>query len=112
MGAIPHPKLFAAIALILIGLLCYRGLVHRSRSATSGINLDDLLLDPETGKISKAAAVMMAALGVTSWLMVYLGLTGKMTEGYLGLYLGAWVVPTVTKMINDAKVKIAAQGAS
>jgi hypothetical protein len=103
MGAIPHPKILAAIALLLLGLTAFRALVKRDKSAASKIDLDYLLIDPATGQISKAAAVMLVALGVTTWMMVYLTMSAKLTEGYFGLYLGAWVAPTVTKLIVGGK---------
>lgn len=73
-------------------------LIRRDRSTVSAINLEDLLLG-EDGKLSKAAAVMMGAFAMTTWLMVYLTLNAKMTEGYLAIYVGAWIAPTVTRLI-------------
>lgn len=91
-------KLLMIAALVLIiASICFM-LVRRDRSATSRINLEDLLLGDD-GKLSKAAAVMMGAFAMTTWLMVYLALNAKMTEGYLAIYVGAWIAPTVTRLI-------------
>jgi hypothetical protein len=88
--------LMITLALLLIALIV--SLVRRDRCTDSRINLDDLLLG-EDGRLSKAAAVMMGAFALTSWLIVYLALTGRLTEGYFTAYLGAWVAPTVTALI-------------
>lgn len=88
------------LALIVVALLITWGLYRRHKLIDSKLDLDDLLLG-EDGKLSKAAAVMMGAFGVTSWLVVYLALQGKMTEGYLAGYLAAWVAPTVTRLITN-----------
>ena len=103
MGELPHPKIIAALALLLLGALIFLTLTRRDRSSSSKIDLDYLLVDPDTKQISKGAAVMMGAFVFTTWMMVYLTLTSKMTEGYFGVYVGAWVAPTVTKLIVSAK---------
>ena len=86
----------AALIAVIIGVVL--ALVRRDRSAISAVNLEDLLLGDD-GKLSKAAAVMMGAFAMTTWLMVYLALNNKMTEGYLAIYVGAWIAPTVTRLI-------------
>lgn len=92
-------KILMALALALVILLVTRTLIKRDHSGTSPLNLDDFLLGDD-GKASKAAAVMFGAFGVTSWLMVYLTLSAKMSEGYLAAYLAAWVAPTLTRLIT------------
>lgn len=91
-------KLALAILLGLVILFIAISLIRRSRSAASQLNLEDLLLGDDN-KISKAAAVMMGAFAMTTWLMIYLALNTKMTEGYLAIYVSAWIAPTVTKLI-------------
>lgn len=95
-------KVIMALLFALAVLLIWRALAHRSTLAISNIDLDDLLLG-EDGRLSKAAAVMMGAFGVTTWIMVYMTLQGKMTEGYFAAYMAAWVGPTVTKLIVGAR---------
>lgn len=92
-------KILMIIALALVVLLVTRALVKRNQSAASRLNFDDLLLGDD-GKASKAAAVMFGAFGCTTWLMVYLALTAKMTEGYFAAYLAAWVAPTIMRLIT------------
>ena len=91
-------KIFMAAILVVVVASIIFVLVKRDRSIASAINLEDLLLGDD-GKLSKAAAVMMGAFAMTTWLMVYLALNAKMTEGYLAIYVGAWIAPTVTKLI-------------
>lgn len=95
---IMNTKILMALVLALVVLVITLALLRRHRSSMSRLNFDDLLLGDD-GKLSKAAAVMMGAFACTTWLMVYLALTGRMTEGYLAAYLGAWVAPSVTKLI-------------
>jgi preprotein translocase subunit SecG len=91
-------KILMIVALVLVIVAIVFVLMRRDRSSTSAINLEDLLIGDD-GKLSKAAAVMMGAFAMTTWLMVYLALNGKMTEGYLAIYVGAWIAPTVTRLI-------------
>lgn len=92
-------QLIAVLALVLVGLVIARTLSTRDADAASRIDLDDLLLG-EDGKLSKAAAVMLGAFLVTTWMMVWLTLREKMTEGYLAIYVAAWITPTVTKLVK------------
>jgi hypothetical protein len=91
-------KLFMIAILIFSTVVIIFSLIKRDRSETSKIDLEDLLIC-DNGKISKAAAVMLGSFVMTTWLMVYLALGGKMTEGYLAIYVGAWIAPTVTRLI-------------
>jgi hypothetical protein len=92
-------KLLMTVALILVIVAIVYILMKRDRSSSSRINLEDLLLG-EDNKVSKAAAVMLGSFAMTTWLMVYLALGAKMTEGYFTIYCGAWIIPTVTKLIT------------
>lgn len=58
----------------------------------------DLLM--ENGRISKAAVVMIGAFILTTWMMVTLTLKDKLTEGYLGIYVAAWITPVVVRLIT------------
>jgi hypothetical protein len=88
------------VAILSIGVLLIAWLLYsRNRAATSRINLDDFLLGDDQ-KASKAAAVMFGSFFFTTWLMLDLQLKGKMSEGYLGLYLTAWVGPAVAVIMT------------
>lgn len=95
-------KLGMVVALVLIIFLIMFMLWRRDRDAHSMINLEDLLIG-EDGKLSKAAAIMMGAFAFTTWMMGYLTLMGKMTEGYAAIYVGAWITPTVVKLITGPR---------
>jgi hypothetical protein len=84
----------------VVTLLIARALRRRSSSALSKLNLDKLLLDDETGKISKGACVMFGSFALSTWCIVFLTVEGKLTESYFGAYLAAWVAPTVTKILK------------
>jgi hypothetical protein len=89
------------VAFVLAVLSMAALLQRRNRSAASKIALDDLLLGDD-GRISKAAAVMMASLFVTSWVIVYQTITHQLTDTGFAAYLAAWVAPSVAKIIKAA----------
>jgi sterol desaturase/sphingolipid hydroxylase (fatty acid hydroxylase superfamily) len=91
-------SLMAAV-LFAIVIAIFWTLSHRNRSATSKIDLDDLLIG-EDGRMSKSAVVMFGSFALTTWLMVYLALSGLMTEGYFMAYGTLWIAPAVTKLIK------------
>jgi hypothetical protein len=64
-------------------------------------NLLDLLM--EGGRVSKVSFLVMGAFFVSSWLMLALQAAGKMTEGYFGLYAGAWVAPLIARLMNASE---------
>jgi hypothetical protein len=93
----PQAQTILSMVLVLVSLLIWRSLAKRDRSTASRLNFDDLLLG-EDGRMSKAAVVMLGAFAMTTWLMIYLALTDHMSEGYLVIYVGAWITPTVAKL--------------
>lgn len=96
-------KLIMGLVLAVIGLLLLRGILKRDRNMTSRINIEDLLIGPD-GKVSKSAAIMIGSFIITSWMMVYMTMGDKMTEGYFTAYLAAWVIPFVTYLIKGQPV--------
>jgi len=85
--------------LALAVLLILWALERKNQSKDSPISFDDLLLGDD-GKMSKAACVMFGSFALTTWTIVYLTINDKLTEGYFGAYLAAWVLPAVTKLIK------------
>lgn len=98
---LPVAKSLSLLVLLLACLLLARAIHKRDKCADSKLSLDDLLLGDD-GKMSKAAAVMFGAFGLTTWMMVVLTLRDKMSEGYFGLYSAAWITPTVAALIVKA----------
>lgn len=98
---------FSAPILVLAVLVMsiMTSLVHKSRSWTSKVRIDDLLLG-EDEKISRAACVLLGSFLLTSWGMVFMWLNEKMTEGYFAAYLAAWVAPAVTKLIKGPQPQL------
>jgi len=76
---------------------------HKNKS--NSFNAFDLIM--HEGRVDKIAVSYMLVLILSSWIMVDLQVNAKMTEGYLGIYVGAWIVPLVSKVVvkgsNDAK---------
>jgi hypothetical protein len=101
---IPLAKILGLLALLLIAIVIVRTLWNRHKLESSKIDFDDLLLDPD-GRMSKSAVVMFGSFGMTTWLMVFLTLQGSMSEGYLTIYGGLWIIPAVTKLIKGVAPK-------
>ncbi len=95
-------KIGMIIALVIIVSVVGRSLWARNKDEDSAVNFDDLILGDD-GKLSKGACVMLGAFALTSWMMVHLTITGKLTEGYLGIYVAAWITPAVTKLIKGSQ---------
>ncbi len=95
----PYFKLAMMAALLCVLLFIVRVMFKRDKDPDSKINLDDLLIGDD-GKLSKAAIVLLGAFLLTTWVVIHLTLTDKLTEGYLTIYAGAWIAPTVTKLIK------------
>jgi hypothetical protein len=68
-----------------------RTLQRWSREDENPFELRDLFM--ENGRASKGAVIMLGAFAATTWFFVYYALTGRMTEGYFGLYSAAWIAP-------------------
>lgn len=99
------PQQYGMVLAGLVAALVIAHLLGRSqRDKHSPINFEDLFIGDD-GRMSKASTVMLGSFVVTTWMMVELTLSGKLTEGYLGLYMAAWVAPTVTSLIVNAGVK-------
>jgi hypothetical protein len=74
-----------AVAVLLMGVLAFR-LQHRH-----SFDWADMLCDTDD-RPSLMRVGLGVAIFVASWLMIYLALHDRMTEGYLGLYLSALVL--------------------
>jgi hypothetical protein len=101
VSGIPHAKILAAVALALLAVLIARALTKRDKSDASQLNLDDLLIDPATGKISKAAAVLMGSFALSSWVVIFKTLNSTMTDTLFAAYLATYAAPAVVKIIGD-----------
>lgn len=86
-------QMFLLLSLIGIGVSFWRA----HHSPTFEFNAFDLLM--ENGKVSKIAVAFMGVLAVTTWIMVDLQVTGKMTEGYLTTYGAMWVTPLIARVV-------------
>jgi len=91
-------KLVMMVVLGIVLIVAVISLRRRDRCSSSAIKLEDLLIG-EDGRLSKAAAVMMGSFALTSWVIAYLAVNDKLTEGYFTAYVAAWVAPTVTALV-------------
>lgn len=103
----PNKQAVMVVLLLLAALVIIRSLLHKSNDRTSEINLDDLVLDtdPTTGRqrMSIIRVLALGAFAFTIWMMVFLTLTGKMTEGYFTIFNAAWVAPLISQIIWGKK---------
>lgn len=90
--------ILAGIAIVTVLLLW-----GAQRDKMTTFNLYDLIM--EGGRVSKIAFSYMLVLAVTTWIMFYLTITGKMTEGYFISYGGLWVAPLVARMVSNNPAK-------
>ena len=87
-------------ATILVVLLLVVWSFYRAQQDPNvAFNLFDLVM--ENGRVSKLAFAFMTGLIVLSWIMVKLTITGKMTEGYVGLYGGIVIAPVIAKLFSS-----------
>jgi hypothetical protein len=89
--------LIGVLGFVLFGILW--ALERRNKSSVSKINLDDLLLGDD-GKISKGAFVLLGSFILTSWVIIFQTINSTLSDTVFGLYVGSWIVPTVTKLIK------------
>lgn len=88
--------MFAILACAVLAVLW--SLERKSKDRKSHFTFDELLT--EDGKTSKAACLMFGSFAVATWLLVFLTVNGKITEGYFTAYLGFYVAPAVAKIIK------------
>lgn len=89
----------ATDAAMLIIALCVAWAFYRAQKDPAfSFNLFDLVM--VDGKLSNKACVFVAAFAVTSWVIIRLTVTGKMTEGYYTAYGAMWIIPIVAKMFS------------
>lgn len=91
----PRQILLAVLAIAAFLVLVSMWRAHRD--ALSQFNAFDLLM--ENGRVSKIAVAYMLVLGVTTWVIVWLTVRDKLTEGYFTSYGALWVVPLVAKVV-------------
>lgn len=93
----PREVMLAVLAVGALLLIVTFWRAHRS--ALAQFNAFDLIM--ENGRVSKIALCFMTAFAVTTWLVIYLALRDKMTEGLFLAYGGMWVAPLVAKVVFD-----------
>lgn len=84
------------LALGAIGILITAWVAHR---APGTFNLLDLLM--KDGLVCRIAVAFMMVLAVSTWVIIDLQLSGKLTEGYFTIYTGAWIIPLVARVVSN-----------
>ncbi len=91
--------IFGFLAILLV-LMIWR--VFRKWSASDDNNFSMVDLFMENGRASKSSVVLLGAFAATTWFFIYYAVTGRMTEGYFGLYAGAWIAPIVARVLTGS----------
>lgn len=86
-------------ALLIFALLVAWSFYRAQRNQAFSFDLFDLVM--ENGRVSKLAVAFMTGLVVLSWIMIRLTISGKMTEGYVGLYGSIIIAPTIAKLFSS-----------
>lgn len=89
--------IFAVIVLMIV-LVAWRFHVDPQRK---DFDLTDLLM--ENHRLSKISLVMLGAFLVTSWTVIYMVMNKTMTEGFMAIYVGAWIAPIVSRILKGNK---------
>jgi hypothetical protein len=74
-----------------------------NRSSTSKIDLDDLFVDPVTGKLVLEKFILLGAFVFSSWGLIALITKGVLSEWYFVGYMAAWVASRGTYMWLTSK---------
>lgn len=90
-------------AVLAVGVLAVLISLRRTnKKEGNGYRLTDLLLGDD-GKASPSRHVLFGSFFITSWVVVYAALAGKLSDLMFGAYLAGWVTPAVTKLIVGPK---------
>lgn len=101
MISLDLPRDWPLVAPLAFALLGGAGLlILRSRGVVSRIQLEDLLLGDD-GRISNSKFLLLCSWVMATWLIIYLAVSGQLTEGYFGLYIGAFVAPSVAQALKS-----------
>jgi len=84
------PKTAFAVIIILLVILAII-LAYRATHSTSRFSFEDAFLD-ENGKTSHARIAYFVALMVSTWAFTYMTMEDKLTEWFMTIYVGAWVI--------------------
>lgn len=90
--------IFALLACLVV-LVMWRVLKRWSVSKNNSFDVIDLFM--ENGRASRKAIWAHGAFAATTWLIVFLTLSAKITEGYFAIYVGAWVTPIVAGILKS-----------
>jgi CDP-diglyceride synthetase len=86
MQSVPFHDLFMMLILGVSLLILWKW--HKSDNE---FDLQQLIVDNTSGKLSIEKFLLVAAFTLSSWLIVGLFNKDKMTENYFGMFLGAFV---------------------
>lgn len=108
---LPFHDLFLVLLLAVGTSLLWRW--HRSDAP---FDLQQLVVDNTSGKLSIEKVGYMTVLGITSWGMTGLFSTGKMTENYMTIYLSVFALARAASsgmsVLKDIKVPALPQSTS
>jgi hypothetical protein len=81
-----NPMAFVLLIIALLALI----VLWSIQAKRDNFDLRALITDPRTHQPSVHKMGELVALIVSTWLIVYLALNGKIDENYFGLYMAVW----------------------
>lgn len=92
MRDINYPLSAIGVVLLVVGVSFW--LAQRRHPH---FDMFDLIM--ENGRVSRIAVAFMLVLLVTTGVIINMALENTLTEGFFGLYIGAWVAPLVARVV-------------
>lgn len=106
----PSKQTYMALLLLVCLFAIVRSLMRKSADQDDEFSFMDFIMerDPITGKRTPSVlrSAYIGAFVFSIWLMVYLALADKMTEGYFTIFNGSWVLPLTAYMIWGKKIPL------
>jgi hypothetical protein len=82
-------------AALVVGTVIVLAVVISWHRSNNDFQLQQMLVDNVSGRVSIEKVGYMTALAIGSWGFIALTLSGKMTEGYFTAYLGVFALSRV-----------------
>lgn len=88
-------------SLMIFTLIVGWSLYRAHKDPNTQFNLFDLIM--ERGRVSRIALAFLAALFVTSWVMIRVARDGHMSDLLFAAYGAMWVAPILAKLLGPSQ---------
>ncbi len=91
---------YSMVVILISGLVFIFWMLYRANASKKNpFEWQHLLMDAHTGIASKEALWAWGFYFLTVWFFIYATLRNRMTEGYFGMMLAAWVSPKIVDTV-------------